>query len=162
MYYIIFKRGNIMKNISCMSKEYKMKMKLGWILFSVMTVVVIILSSILITYIAIWKSGEDLLNIDTNAVESAYLYHNDLSNIDTQRQELELDSQQIEYILTEFSKTRFKKTSMQYDGGYSGIIFKMKDGSEKSFEVRGDCIEINGNQYKCYSYLTNYIAKICT
>lgn len=151
-----------MKNISCMSKEYKMKMKLGWILFSVMTVVVIILSSILITYIAIWKSGEDLLNIDTNAVESAYLYHNDLSNIDTQRQELELDSQQIEYILTEFSKTRFKKTSMQYDGGYSGIIFKMKDGSEKSFEVRGDCIEINGNQYKCYSYLTNYIAKICT
>ena len=150
-----------MKNISCMSKEYKMKMKLGWILFSVMTVVVIILSSILITYIAIWKSGEDLLNIDTNAVESAYLYHNDLSNIDTQRQELELDSQQIEYILTEFSKTRFKKTSMQYDGGYSGIIFKMKDGSEKSFEVRGDCIEINGNQYKCYSYLTNYIAKFC-
>lgn len=138
-----------------------MKMKLGWILFSVMTVVVIILSSILITYIAIWKSGEDLLNIDTNAVESAYLYHNDLSNIDTQRQELELDSQQIEYILTEFSKTRFKKTSMQYDGGYSGIIFKMKDGSEKSFEVRGDCIEINGNQYKCYSYLTNYIAKFC-
>ena len=81
-----------------MSKEYKMKMKLGWIFFSVMTVVVIILSSILITYIAIWKSGEDLLNIDTNAVESAYLYHNDLSNIDTQRQELELDSQQIAYI----------------------------------------------------------------
>lgn len=138
-----------------------MKMKLGWILFSVMTLIVIVLSSILITYTATWKSGEVLLNIDANAVESAYLYHNDLSNVDTQRQEFELDSQQIEYILTEFSKTKFQKTSMQYDGGYSGVIFNMKDGSKKSFEVRGDCIEINGNQYKCYSYLTNYIAKFC-
>ncbi len=144
-----------------MSREYKMKMKLGWILFSVMTVAVIVLSSVFIAYTAIWKSGEVLLNIDANAVEYAYLYHNDLSNIDTQRQEFELDSQQIEYILTEFSKTKFQKTSMQYDGGYSGVNFKMKDGSEKSFEVRGDCIEINGNQYKCYSYLTNYIAKFC-
>ena len=45
-----------------------MKTKLGWILFSIMTVAVIVLSSILVSYNVRWKSGEELLDLDIEDV----------------------------------------------------------------------------------------------
>jgi hypothetical protein len=47
-----------------------MKTKLGWILFSIMTVAVIVLSSVLIFHNARWKSGDELLDINKEDIDS--------------------------------------------------------------------------------------------
>ena len=41
----------------------------------------------------------------------------------------------------------------------SEVTFKLKDGSEKSFSICGSVLNIDGKQYKCHSYLTNYITR---
>ncbi|MDE6473752.1 MAG: hypothetical protein K2L70_01450 [Clostridia bacterium] len=134
-----------------------MKKNLGWIMFSIMTVAVIVLASVLISYNVRWKSGNELLDIDIQDVESAYLYQNITSSAEPQRKEYYLKEKQIEYIVTEFHSSRFERSNSQYDGGSSSIVFKLKDGSEISFSVVGSNVTINGKQYKCHSYLTNYI-----
>ncbi|MDE6605861.1 MAG: hypothetical protein K2K85_07585 [Clostridia bacterium] len=134
-----------------------MKSKLGWILFSIALVAVIILSSVLVSYEVKWKKGDELLNIYVDDVQSAYLYHYITSTEQPQKQEYELNAEQIQYIITEFYKSIFERDNSHYDEGSSGVVFKLKDGREVSFVVIGGKIIINDKQYKCHSYLTNYI-----
>ncbi|MDE6614063.1 MAG: hypothetical protein K2K24_00990, partial [Clostridia bacterium] len=42
-------------------------------------------------------------------------------------------------------------------GGSDGVVFKLKDGSERKFSIIGAGLRINGKQYKCHSYLSRYI-----
>ena len=135
-----------------------MKSKLGWILFSIMTVAVIALTSVLISYNVRWKSGDELLDIDIEDVESAYLYHNINFTAIPEHREYDLNKEQISYIIEEFQKSKFEKDNESYDGGSSGVVFKLKDGSEKSFNIVDSGLTINGKQYKCHSYLTKYIS----
>ena len=134
-----------------------MKTKLGWILFSIMTVAVIVLSSILVSYNVRWKSGEELLDLDIEDVESAYLFHNITAMAEPDRKEYDLTKEQIEYIIKEFRSTKFEITKENAGGGVSGVVFKLKDGSETSFSVVVNQITVNGKQYKCHSYLTAFI-----
>ena len=136
-----------------------MRAKLGWILFCVMAVAVIVLSSVLIWNNARWKSGDELLDISVEEVESAYLYHNVTSSDTPTIKEYELSKAEIEYIIQEFRSSKFEKSNEQIDAGSSEVTFKMKDGSEKSFSICGSVLNIDGKQYKCHSYLTNYITR---
>ncbi|MCX4362118.1 MAG: hypothetical protein OSJ74_01845 [Clostridia bacterium] len=136
-----------------------MKKKLGWILFSIMTIAVVVLSCVLISHNMRWKAGDKLLDIDIQDVQSAYLYHNITSSAKPQREEYDLTDEQINYIVTEFCKSRFERSNSEYDGGSSGVVFKLKDGSEISFSVIGSNVIIDGNKYKCHSYLTDFIAQ---
>ena len=103
-----------------------MKTKLGWILFSIMTVAVIVLSSILVSYNVRWKSGEELLDLDIEDVESAYLFHNITATAVHARKEYDLTKEQIEYIIKEFRSTKFEITKENAGGGVSGVVFKLK------------------------------------
>ncbi|MDE7336654.1 MAG: hypothetical protein K2N32_00880, partial [Clostridia bacterium] len=94
-----------------------MKTKLGWILFSIMTVAVIVLSSVLISYNVKWKSGDELLDIDIEDVESAYLWHNITATAEPDRKEYDLTNEQIEYIIKEFRSTKFERSNENAGGG---------------------------------------------
>ena len=137
----------------------KSKSKLAWSLFAVMTVAVIVLSSILIFNSVKWKSGDELLGFDIDDVQSAHLYHYvynyDTSSVD--RKEYNLGEEQIEYLVTEFRWSKFEKIN---EGGYgdkAGVVFTLKDGSQREFYTIGGAFYIDGKKYKCHSYLDRYI-----
>ena len=136
-----------------------MKTKLGWILFSIMTVVVIILSSVLIWNSVRWKSGDELFDINVEEIESAYLRHNITATATPTIVEYELSAKEIDYIIKEFRSSKFEKSNEHIDAGSSEVIFKMKDGSERSFSICESILSIDGKQYKCHSFLTMYITR---
>ena len=45
------------------------------------------------------------------------------------------------------SPARFERSNSEYDGGSSGVVFKLKDGSEISFSVIGSNVIIDGYGY---------------
>lgn len=134
-----------------------MKEKLGWIMFSVMTVVAIALSAVLISHDAIWKSGEKLLGVDAKDIKSAYVAISNTSTAEPSVSTFELSEEQVDQMVAEFQRTKFEKNKGYYDGGAVTVTLQLKDGSERSFTALGDHITIDGKQYKCHSYLTNYI-----
>lgn len=136
-----------------------MKSKLGWIAFSIMTVAVIVLSSILIWNNARWKSGDELLDISVEEVESAYVLHSITATATPTIVEYELSEKEISYIIKEFCWSKFEKSSKHIDAGSSKVIFKLKDGSEKYFSICESVLTIDGKRYECHSYLTSYITR---
>ena len=84
-------------------------------------------------------------------------FHNITATAEPDRKEYDLTKEQIEYIIKEFRSTKFEITKENAGGGVSGVVFKLKDGSEKSFSVVVNQITVNGKQYKCHSYLTAFI-----
>ena len=136
-----------------------MERKLVWVLFSVMTVVVVVLSAVMIANNAMWKSGEQLLNINKDNVESVTISHHITATDIPQTKEFELSQDETQYLIEEFQLTKFKKTREQSDSGASEVVLKMKDGSTKSFSVCGGIVSINGKLYRCHSYLSKYVAE---
>ena len=136
-----------------------MKAKFGWILFSIMTVAAIVLSSVLISYDLKWKSGEEILDFDVKDVKSAYLYHNILASAQPETRKYDLSGKEIEYIVTEFRCSKFERTNNLADSGAGGVVFMLKDGSQREFYTVGGIFTIDGKKYECHSYLGRYIAQ---
>ena len=136
-----------------------MKPKLGWILFAVMTVAVIVLSSVLISYSVRWKSGDEILGFDVRDVKYAYLYHYITATAQPEIRKYDLSEKEIEYIVTEFRRSKFERTNELGESGKSGVVFTLKDGSQREFYIIGDVFTIDGKNYECHSYLGRYIVQ---
>lgn len=135
-----------------------MKTKLGWILFSIMTVAVIVLSSILVSYNVRWKSGEELLDLDKEDIESIYITASDWSKPDFPSKKFIMNEEQIDYILKEFKNSRFERDNEGYGGGANGVHIQTTDGRSIVISVYSIYINIDHKQYICHSYFTEYIS----
>ena len=131
-----------------------MKNKLGWVLFSIMTVVAIVLSSVLIAHGVRWKSGKELLDLDVENIQSAsaVMY----GCLTDEGYEIDLSEDQIKYIVNEFNWTKFENDNETYLGGIIVMQFIMKDGKEIEFTVDNGCVRIDGKKYIGHSYLSRY------
>ena len=136
----------------------KSKLKLAWTLFAIMTVAVIVLSSILIFNSVKWKSGDELLGFDIDDVQSAYLYKYLSGKLPIERVEYNLSEEEKEYIFTEFRRSKFERTNGLGESGKSGVVFTLKDGSQREFYTIGGKFYIDGKRYECHSYLGRYIS----
>jgi hypothetical protein len=61
------------------------------------------------------------------------------------------------YIFEEFKNSKFERDNEPYDGGSSMIEILTKDEKRIAISVYGRYINIDGKQYVCHSYLTNYV-----
>ncbi|MDE7336652.1 MAG: hypothetical protein K2N32_00870 [Clostridia bacterium] len=134
-----------------------MKTKLGWILFSIMTVIVIVLSSILVSYNVRWKSGDELLDIDIEDIESIYISAIDGLKPNLPSKEYYMSEEQIDYILKEFKSSKFERDNEDYCGGSVGVHIQTTDGRSIVISVYARYIYINYKQYICHSYFTDYV-----
>ena len=135
----------------------KSKSKLAWTLFAIMTLAVIILSSILIYNIVKWKSGDELLGFDVDDVQSVHLRHYITATSELEIRDYDLTDEQIEYVVTEFRRSKFERT---YEGAYNGktvLTFTLEDGRKREFYTIDGIFYIDGKMYLCNSYLGRYI-----